>query len=195
MPIEPSIPIACISKEEFHQIDERMMKHAFAIHNQFGRLLDEVVYKRELAERCASAGIAAQCEVGIRVKHGSFVKDYFIDLLLGGSTVIEAKTAKETLAAHKGQGINYLLLADTRHGSLVNFRPSRVDRHFLSTRLTHEASRSFAITETCWPEMRCIQGCGTVWSRFARTSASDSICLFIGMRLPISPSAAETSCR
>ena len=49
MPIQPAIPIACISQQEYHEIDERMVGHSMAIHNQFGRLLDEVVYKKELA--------------------------------------------------------------------------------------------------------------------------------------------------
>lgn len=151
MPIETSIPIACISQQEFHEIDARMMAHAFNIQNEFGRLLDEFIYKKTLAERCISDGLPARQEVRIRVEHKSFAKEYFIDLLLCDSTVIEAKTAKETLAVHRGQGINYLLLAGTKHGSLVNFRPPRVVRHFLSTRLTHDIRRTFETTESNWP--------------------------------------------
>ncbi len=151
MPIETSIQIACISQQEFHEIDARMMAHAFDIQNEFGRLLDELIYKKALAERCISDGMPARREVGIRVEHQSFAKEYFIDLLLCDSTIIEAKTARETLAAHRGQGINYLLLAGTKHGSLVNFRPPRVVRHFLSTRLTHDIRRAFETTESNWP--------------------------------------------
>lgn len=152
MPIQPAIPIACISQQEYHEIDERIVGHSMAIHNQFGRLLDEIVYKNELAERCFKDGMPAQREVRIRVTHRDFVKDYFIDMLLCGSTIIEAKTAKETLEAHKGQGINYLLLAGTHHGSLVNFRLPSVKRYFLSTRLTHELRREFKTIETGWPK-------------------------------------------
>jgi GxxExxY protein len=152
MPILPAHPIAAISQPEFHLIDQRMLGHAFAIHNQFGRLLDEAIYKQELADRCIADGMTAQREVRIRVQHGSFVKDYFIDLLLCGSTIIEAKTAKELLAAHHGQGINYLLLAGAHHGSLVNFRPSRVDRRFLSTTLTPDFRRPFTLAEEGWPD-------------------------------------------
>lgn len=152
MPIEPSIPISCISQQEYHEIDERMVGHAMAIHNQFGRLLDEFVYKKELAERCTKDGMPARREVRVRVTHRTFVKDYFIDMLLCNSTIIEAKTAKETLAAHKGQGINYLLLAGTHHGSLVNFRLPRMKRYFLSTRLTHELRNQFKTIEAEWPK-------------------------------------------
>jgi GxxExxY protein len=151
MPIHPSHPITAISQAEFHQIHRRMLGHAFAIHNQFGRLLDESIYKLELAARCEADGMTAQREVGLRVAHGGFVKDYFIDLLLCGSTIVEAKTTKELIAAHHGQGINYLLLAGTHHGSLVNFRPSRVEARFLSTRLSHDLRRRYEISADSWP--------------------------------------------
>jgi GxxExxY protein len=151
MPIELPTSIAVISQDEFHKIDERMLGHAFAIHNQFGRLLDEVIYKTEMADRCLRDGMQVQREVRIWVSHREFMKDYFIDLLLCNSTIIEVKTAKETLKAHHGQGINYLLLAGTHHGSLVNFRPSRVVRRFLSTQLKHETRRQFDTAEVSWP--------------------------------------------
>jgi GxxExxY protein len=123
-----------------------------AVHNQFGRLLDEFIYKKELAGRCSKDGMPAQREVRIRVTHRDFVKDYFIDMLLCGSTIIKAKTAKETLAAHQGQGINYLLLAGTHHGSLVNFRLPSMKRYFLSTRLTHDLRPQFKTIEAGWPK-------------------------------------------
>ena len=126
--------------------------HSMAVHNQFGRLLDEFIYKKELAGRCSKDGMPAQREVRIRVTHRDFVKDYFIDMLLCGSTIIKAKTAKETLAAHQGQGINYLLLTGTHHGSLVNFSLPRMKRYFLSTRLTHEIRQSFKTIEAGWPK-------------------------------------------
>ena len=151
MPIELSTPIAIISQDEFHAIDRAMMRHAFDIHNQFGRLLDEAIYKTELTDRCLAQGFTVQREVLIRVRHQGFSKDYFIDLLLNGSTIIEAKTARVLTEANRGQGLNYLLLAGTHHGSLVNFRPTRVKREFLSTTLTHEERTLFTTTGTRWP--------------------------------------------
>jgi GxxExxY protein len=137
MPIELLTPIAEITQDEFYKIDERMLGHAFAIHNKFGRLFDELIYKAELADRCSRDGMQVQREVRIRVSHREFMKDYFIDLLLCGSTIVEVKTAKETLNVH--------------HGSLVNFRPSRVVRRFLSTKLNHEMRREFETVEVSWP--------------------------------------------
>ncbi|MCY2994423.1 MAG: hypothetical protein NTY19_42130 [Planctomycetota bacterium] len=39
----------------------------FQIHNQFGRLLDELLYKREIAARCAATGIPCERELWIWV--------------------------------------------------------------------------------------------------------------------------------
>ena len=151
MPIELSTPIEVISQDDFHAIDHVMMRYAFDIHNQFGRLLDESIYKTELTDRCTAHGFTVQREILIRVRHQIFVKDYFLDLLLCGSTIIEAKTVQVLTEANRGQGLNYLLLAGTHHGSLVNFRPASVKREFLSTQLTLQKRRQFTTTETHWP--------------------------------------------
>ena len=47
VPIELSMPIRVVSQEAFHAIDKVMLGHAFAVHNEFGRLLDEAFYRRQ----------------------------------------------------------------------------------------------------------------------------------------------------
>jgi GxxExxY protein len=152
MPIELSTPIPVISQEDFYAIDEVMLRHAFAIHGKFGRLLDESVYKFELENRCLKDGLNVKREVRIRIRHGPFVRDYFIDLLFNESTIVEAKAVRTLTQAHHGQGLNYLLLAGTHHGSLVNFRSASVQRQFLSTRLTHANRTHFETDHFDWPD-------------------------------------------
>lgn len=147
-----SLPLLKISQDEFHEIDRRVLGHAFAIHNQFGCLLDEIIYKNELAERCGKDGLTVQREAMIRVCFGDFSKVYFADLLICDRVVVEAKTVRALTDAHRGQGLNYLLLTGTHHGSLINFRTSRVQREFLSTRLTLEMRQQFEISRIQWPE-------------------------------------------
>ncbi len=152
MPIELSQPVNVVSQDQFHSIHHVMAGHAFTIHNQFGRMLDEKIYKNELAYRCAQDGLTAEREVLIRVRHGSFVRDYFIDLLLAGSTVVEAKCASAIAPAHRAQSLNYVLLSGAHHGSLVNFRPLKVQSEFVSTRLTPDDRRRFSVTAHEWPD-------------------------------------------
>jgi len=44
MPVELSSSIRILSQAEFHEIDERVMRIVFDVHNEYGRSLDEAVY-------------------------------------------------------------------------------------------------------------------------------------------------------
>src|SRR5664279_5317794 len=121
MPIEVSAGIEVCGEEEFHALDRRIMGVVFEVHNEFGRLLDEDLYKSEIAACCVALGLhPTEREVRIRVRHESFIKDYFMDLLFCGSFMLETKTAERLVAANRAQALNYLLLAGLKHGRLVN---------------------------------------------------------------------------
>ena len=110
MPIEVATTIQALDQETFHALDHRVMRVVFDVHNEFGRLLDEDLYKREIATRCTIAGLLpAEREVRIRVIHESFVKDYFMDLLLCRGFMLEGKVAERLVATHRGQALNCLL--------------------------------------------------------------------------------------
>ena len=51
MPISLRVPIRRLSQLEFGELAFDVMRHVFAIHNEIGRLFDENIYKRELAQR------------------------------------------------------------------------------------------------------------------------------------------------
>ena len=46
MPIHCPIPTNRISQERFKLLSSEVMDHVFAIHNDFGRFFDEIVYPR-----------------------------------------------------------------------------------------------------------------------------------------------------
>ena len=126
----------------------------FDAHNEFGRLLDEKLFKRALAQRCAAAGIApVEQEVRIRVTHESFVKDYYLDFLMAHGYLLEGKSAEILAPSHRTQTLNYALLADIKHAKLVNFRPDRVEHEFVSTTLDQTARRQFRVEERNWSEV------------------------------------------
>jgi GxxExxY protein len=153
MPIEVGTAIEIFDQDGFHALDRRIMRIVFDVHNEFGRLLDESLYKCEIAARCAAAGILpAEREVRIRVSHKDFVKDYFMDLLFGRGFMLEAKTAERVVPPHRNQGINYLLLTGMQHGKLVNLRAERVQQEYLSTTLTLEERRRVRVVDREWSE-------------------------------------------
>ena len=67
--------------------------------------------------------------------------------------MLEAKAAERLVAAHRGQSLNYLLLAGVKHGRLVNLRTERVQHEFVSTTLTPEERRRVRVVEGGWVEM------------------------------------------
>ena len=67
MPIEISTAIEALEQEQFHALDRQIMGIIFDIHNEFGPLLDESLYKLEIAERCLtlpSGRSVARCALG-----------------------------------------------------------------------------------------------------------------------------------
>ena len=126
------------------------MGHAFDIHNEIGRFLDEKIYQSELAERVTRSNLDAMREVSLHASHKSFSKDYYIDLLVNRSSIYELKTADSLNGHHHKQTIHYLLLANLRHGKIINFRPGSVESKFVSTTLDLNKRRSYSIDQRNW---------------------------------------------
>lgn len=151
MPIEIQSDIRVFEQEEFHSLTRRVLRLAFDVHNDFGRFLDEELCKRELVDRCLNEGITpVKMEVRIRLAHEDFWKDYFMDLLLADGLMVEAKATDHLVPVHHGQALNYLLLTGMQHGLLVNFRSSRVEHRFVSTKLTPAKRRQFQVNTSRW---------------------------------------------
>jgi GxxExxY protein len=151
MPIKVDSAIRVYSEHEFHAIAEKVIGIVFDIHNDFGRLMDEDVYKQMIRRRCEATGIVpARREVKITVSHLDFEKKYFMDLLFAYGLMIEAKTVERLTKAHHAQTIQYLLLAGMKHGLLVNLRPGRVDKQFVSTTLDLAERCRYSIRDSDW---------------------------------------------
>ncbi len=151
MPIEIHSQVEVFNQEEFHAMARHVLRMAFDLHNEFGRLLDEELYKRELAARCHEFGIQpVEREVGITLTHDGFRKEYFMDLLLANGLMVEAKASEGLSVAHHGQALNYLLLAGMQHGLLLKFRAPRVEHRFVSSRLTPALRRQIMVDTGRW---------------------------------------------
>lgn len=151
MPITTKQPINVLTEPQFHDLAEKVIGIAFAIQNNFGRLLDEDVYKESLARRCLAAGLgSASREVQITVSHGTFTKHYFMDLLIASGLMMEGKTVQKLNASHEAQTLHYLLMTGMQHGLLLNFRPGKVEKRFVSTTLTYSEQRRLSILDGRW---------------------------------------------
>jgi len=151
MPIEVTSQIQRLGQEEFHALDKQLMGIVFDVHNEFGRFLDEALYKAEIAARWMAAGLGTvEREVRMTVTHESFRKDYLIDLLFNHGLLLEAKVAERLTGTHEAQTLNYMFLAGINHARLVNLRPERVEYKILSTALTPQARQRFKVVDHAW---------------------------------------------
>lgn len=128
MPITMPIKTRRVTQEEFAALAYEVMGNVFSIHDEFGRFFDERIYKRELADRMH--GI--QLEVPVTVSFGDFMKTYFLDVLDCDSGLFEFKSVDSIHPRHRGQTLNYLMLANLGHAKIINVRPEQVEHEFVN---------------------------------------------------------------
>ncbi len=146
MPIHCPIKANRISQDEFKHLSNEVMGHVFAIHNDFGRFFDEIVYKKELADRMS--GVVLEAE--IIVTHGTFSKSYYVDVLINNGGLFEFKVADAIHSRHRGQTLNYLLLLDLAHGKVINMRPESVGHEFVNCTARLADLKNPSIFDTRW---------------------------------------------
>lgn len=151
MPIEVKSNIVVLEQQEFHALTAKLLRIIFDVHNEFGRFLDETLYKNEIAARWMAAGLGTiEREVQINVSHKTFRKSYFMDALFNNGLMLEAKVADALASSHRLQGLNYMFLTGMKHSLLANLRPERVEHEFLSTTLTPAERRKFTLVDAGW---------------------------------------------
>jgi GxxExxY protein len=125
MPIHRTLNLRTITDDEFEIIDAAVMRCAYAVQNEFGRLFDERVYENALAAKLRAEGFEVHTQVPVRLSQGSFAKTYFLDLVVN-DMIYELKVVHELAAEHEAQALHYAMLQKVRHAKLLNFGGPRV---------------------------------------------------------------------
>jgi GxxExxY protein len=144
MPIIPSIVTTPVSQGAFGKLAFDVMHHVFAIHDEYGRFFDEIIYKRELARRMAGL----ELEVAVDVVHRTFRKIYFADVIANQSGLFEFKAAETIHSRHRAQATHYLLLFGLHHAKIINMRPELVEHEFVNVQANLNELRNPKITDT-----------------------------------------------
>ncbi len=146
MPICVAAEIRRMDDEAFKVCAYEVMRHAFDVQRELGRLFHEKIYHREIAFRIPDA----RCEVAVDVRFGDFCKTYYLDLLVGGGAIFELKAVEALAERHRRQLMHYLFLADLPHGKLVNLRRGRVEHEFVNNVLTRAERTAFTAIGDSW---------------------------------------------
>jgi GxxExxY protein len=106
-----------------NSVSESTIGAAIEVHRHLGPGLLESSYQACLCRELDLRGIAyrSRVELPLQYKGVWIAKSYFIDLLVGGSLVVEIKAVDRLLPIHTAQLMTYLSLMKMPAGLLLNF--------------------------------------------------------------------------
>lgn len=110
------------------ELTRQIIGAAFEVHNTLGYGFLERVYQKALQAELTSRGFRAEIEYPVKVVYkGIIVGDYFADLLVDGSVVVELKIALVYNRQDEAQLLNELKATGIKVGLLINFGREKVD--------------------------------------------------------------------
>ena len=111
--------IELLFKEEVYNIIGVCME----VHKELGRGFSEIVYKDALEYEFRKNNIPfeREKEYDIQYKEIVLAHKFYADFIIYDEIILEVKTGKEIIAEHVAQTLNYIKLADSNLGIIVNF--------------------------------------------------------------------------
>ena len=103
-------------------ITERVIAGFYRVYNTLVHGFLEKVYENALVIELRRQGLVVEPQARIDVFYGGErVGEYYADLLVSGSVIVEIKAASGIVAEHEAQLVNYLKATDIDVGLLLNF--------------------------------------------------------------------------
>lgn len=131
-------------------ITEKIIKAYYNVYNTLGYGFLEKVYENAMFMELASMGLYVEKQSPIKVHYqGKEVGEYYADLIVNQSVIVELKAAEALCEEHEYQLINYLKATDIEVGLLLNFgkKPEMRRKVFANERIiiNHKESASSAV--------------------------------------------------
>ena len=109
-------------------LSDKVLGAVFEVSNTLGAGFLEKVYQRALLRELGLRGVRAVSEVSFPVMYkGHSVGEYFADILVDESLVVELKCADRLAHEHTAQCLNYLRASGLTVCVLVNFQRPKVE--------------------------------------------------------------------
>ena len=108
-----------------NELTENVIGCAYAVHNALGAGFLEKVYENALRLELAAVGVRVLQQHPIPVKYrGEVVGDFYADLMVEDTLVVELKAVQYIAKEHEVQLVNYLAATGMDDGLLINFGSS-----------------------------------------------------------------------
>ncbi len=109
--------------EKIKTLCDLVRETSFAIHkyHRHGHL--EKIYENALRNRLSKQGLNVKQQHPLNVldEDGALLGEYFADLLIDETVIVELKACKGLLDEHTAQLLGYLRSSRIEHGLLINF--------------------------------------------------------------------------
>lgn len=103
-------------------ITDAIIKAYYLVYNELGYGFLEKVYERALLFELRSRELICESQIPIKVYYKGFeMGDYYADLIVEDTVIIELKAAEALATEHEAQLTNYLRATDKEVGLLLNF--------------------------------------------------------------------------
>jgi GxxExxY protein len=113
---------------EHEDITHKVIGAAYKVYNELGFGFLESVYKNALAVELEKQNITFQLERPLKVYYSDkVVGDFFIDLFVEETVIVELKSVQKLSKEHGAQLVNYLKGLKRDIGLLINFGPNGVE--------------------------------------------------------------------
>ena len=107
-----------------NELTEKIIQCFYAVYNELGFGFLEKVYENALKQEIQDRNMRVDSQKQIKVfYHGIIVGDYYADLIVEDSVIIEIKAAKSICPDHEAQIYNYLRATGIKVGLILNFGP------------------------------------------------------------------------
>ncbi len=117
-----------LNLEQLNRITRTIIGCAFTVGNALGYGFLEKVYENALTIEIRKHGLTAEQQQPVKVYYsGEVVGEFFADILVEGSVLIELKAAKAFDEAHIAQCLNYLKATGLKLCLLINFGANKVE--------------------------------------------------------------------
>ena len=123
--------------KEIDKLIEEVRQVAYRLHVYLGNGLLEKVYENGLRHRLEMSGYKVEAQKSLKVvdEDGFILGEYFADLVVNDSLIIELKSCKAIANEHLAQLLNYLTITRQLAGLLINFGSYRFE-----SRVVHAVS-------------------------------------------------------
>jgi GxxExxY protein len=115
------------AQDKLNAITEQIIGCAFTVANTLGTGFLEKVYENALAHELRKVRLSVEQQHAVKVYYENIVVgDYFADLTVENSVLVELKVAKTLNDAHFAQCMNYLKATGWKICLLINFGTAKI---------------------------------------------------------------------